>query len=155
MAAVSVHPAQSVYPSGALVGCETALVLFCAAFGGVQDCWFIAEAGLTATCVDEDAEKLAEMGPYPDGWEFVCEDVFQFVSGSERQWDVVSADPFTHDFERCAAILPELCRLARHAVIIGVAPGTVLDPPPGWAETGRVFRSSYNTGVYWATVERV
>jgi len=145
-----------IYPTDLLTGCETALVLFAAAFGGRQDAAFIADAGLAATCVDQDGDRLLEMAiNYPAGWEFVHRDVYEFVREETRRWDVVSADPWTTQFDRCADLLPTLCRLARRAVILGTGPGTILGAADGWRETSRVHRSDYRGGTYWATVELV
>lgn len=143
-----------VYPVGVLVGCETALVLFAAAFGGRQDAYWMAEAGLTATCVDIDGDKLREMAEnYPAGWEFVNADAYEFVAATDRRWDVVSADPWTNQFAQAAEALPAMCRAASRAVILGVGAGALLSPPAGWEETGRVRRSDYDGGVFWAVLE--
>ena len=58
---------RHLYPVEALRGLRTALMGFCAAFLGRQDCVWVEEAGLVATCVDTDAERLFEMaGLYPE-----------------------------------------------------------------------------------------
>ncbi len=141
------------YPEHLLVGCETALVVFAAAFGGLNDASWIRDSGLTATCLDQDGEKLEEMrGDYPSDWEFICEDAWTFET--DRQWDVVSLDPFTQDFNRCVDSLPKWCRMARHSVIFGTGRDTIIDVPYGWVVTGTVWRSPYDGGVYWTTLER-
>lgn len=141
------------YPTDKLVGLETALILFSAAFGGMNDCAWIADAGLRATCVDLDGERLDEMREqYPDGWEFVRLDAYEFAA-VDAQWDVVSCDPFTNEFDRCADNVEAWCRLARHVVILGTGTHTVVEPPAGWKVTAKVKRSEYAGGVYWTVVE--
>jgi hypothetical protein len=143
------------YPVHALDGCETALVLFAAAFGGAQDAAFVRDAGLHGTCVDKNLAGL-EQGDYPTDWAFVEADVFrwapaQLVAGN--RWDVVSLDPFTNHFDHCGMLAPLWCALARRAVILGCAGGTVIDVPGGWRITGKHHRSSFNGGTYWAVLE--
>lgn len=152
---VVVTVAQGVFPSDVLVGCDTALVIFCAAFGGKQDAHWIAEAGLTATCVDEDGKKMDEMWrAFPEHWEFVTADAYEFAAHSDRQWDVVTLDPFTHDFERCADCIEMWCRLARRAVVIGTGNETVVEVPAGWQVSAVLRRSDYQGGVFWTVLER-
>lgn len=144
------------FPHEILVGCETALVLFCAAFLGRQDAFWINEAGLVGTCVDTDEKKLDEMWMlYPDSWEFVAMDAYEFAASSGRQWDVVTLDPFTNEFTRCADNLEGWCRLAKHAVIMGTGIGTVVSPPPGWRQADHRHRTTHDGGVYWTVLERV
>jgi hypothetical protein len=148
--------AERLYPRDRLEGCATALVLFAAAFHGQQDAVWMAEAGLTATCVDVDAEKLGEMEQaYPDGWEYAYGDAFSFAAASARRrsWDVVSLDCPSSLFDRCAELLPLWCHLARRAVILGTGTGTVVEPPAGWRFTERLRRSTFLGGVYWTVVE--
>lgn len=146
------HP----YPTACLVGCETALVLFAAWFQGRQDAAWIAEAGLRATCVDVDEHKLAEMRPlYPRDWEFVHADAFRYAPTTDRQWDVVTADPWTNDFDRCADSIGDFCRVARKAVILATGVSTVLNVPAGWSVSEVVRRSSFDGGVYWTVLERM
>lgn len=163
MAAVATAPASleelrgddQNFPHEVLVGCETALVLFAAGFHGRQDAVWIADAGLRATCVDVDGVRLEEMRViYPDGWQFVTSDAYVFAAMTDRQWDVVTADPYTNQFDRCADSIAALCRVARRAVVIGVGPSTVVTPPQGWKITGSKRRSDYGGGVFWLTLER-
>ena len=145
----------ALYPRHVLPGCDTALVLFAAAFYGQQDAVWIAEAGLTATCVDLDHNKLEEMrDAYPDDWEFVAGDVFEYVSRTNDRWDVVSIDCPSNLFAHCAAFVPVWCILARKAVVLGTGrePFTA---PPGWQVTERLYRSSFKGGTYWAVLEPV
>jgi len=148
--------AGSVYPGHRLQGCETALVMFAAGFLGKQDAYWIADAGLKATCVDADAAKVQEMqGMYPDDWDFVIGDVYDFAErhAGRWTWDVVSLDPWTQDFDRCAAQLATFCWLANRLVVIGTGVGTTLRVPLGWAVTEVVKRSDYRGGVYWTCLE--
>ena len=146
---------ERLYPRHALAGCEDALVLFAAAFHGQQDAIWIAEAGMRATCVDLDGEKLNEMVlAYPEGWEYVTGDAFQYALMTERTWDVVSIDCPSNLFERCAELLPMWCLLARKAVVLGCGTDTDLAAPEGWQITDRVHRSRNYGGTYWAVIER-
>jgi hypothetical protein len=141
----SIYARAGAYPADILAGSDSALVLFGAAFLGVNDAIHMAGAGLTnVTVVDIEAEKLEEMRAlYPQKWEFVPADAFDFV---ERQrsagvrYDVVSADPFTNLMPRCRAELSSLCALARQAVVLGIEHGLEFDPPQGW-RSRRVERS--------------
>lgn len=133
---------------------DTALVLFAAGFHGLQDAVWVREAGMTATCVDSNPDKLAEMRPlYPDGWEFVQSDAYSFAFSEIRQWDIVTADPWTNDMDRCSGFVHEWCRLARKAVVLGTGVGTVVEAPAGWKVTGTHKRSDYDGGVYWTVLE--
>jgi hypothetical protein len=146
--------AEQLYPRHLLVGCETGLVLFAAAFHGQQDAVWFAEAELLTTCVDLDSEKLAEMQRmYPAEWEFGAVDVFEFASSTERKWDIVSLDPPSNLFDRCAELLPLWCLLANRAVILGTGKNNAVNPPPGWGVSDRVRRSGFFGGVYWTVVE--
>jgi hypothetical protein len=145
---------RGLYPADILQDCETALILFAAAFHGKQDAIWIADAGIRATCVDTDANKLTEMKPaYPNNWEYVIGDAFEYATRTQRQWDVVSLDCFTNLFDRCAELLPLWCLLARKAVVLGIDERPLVIPD-GWVLSGRKFRSNFNGGVYWAVIER-
>lgn len=149
--------APSLYPRRVLEGCESALVLFSAAFHGQQDAVWIAEAGLTAECVDSDAVKVAEMVyAYPAGWIHTVADVFEYAARAARlgmRWDVVSLDPPSNLFVRCAFMLPLWCQLARKAVVLGCEGRDLAAVPDGWQETERLRRSHFLGGVYWAVFE--
>jgi hypothetical protein len=141
------------FPANALRGADDALILFAAAFLGCQDAAWAAQAHLQGTCVDTDTFKLEEMRPeYPEGWEFVTADVFEFVKTTGRTWDVVTADPWTNMMGLVADIVGRLCQLARRAVIVGSGRPR-LTAPDGWAVTGRLRRSFLDGGVYWTTLE--
>jgi hypothetical protein len=130
-------------------------MLFCAAWFGRQDAVHIADAGLFATCVDTDEEKLLEMrGLYPDDWTFVCSDAFAFAKQTGGRWDVVSLDPFTDKFQLCAAMLPLWCDLARRVVVLGTGPDVALSIPDGWKLSDLRRRSDFKGGVYWAVLTR-
>ncbi len=145
---------RAAFPHRYLQGLNTALVLFAAAFKGKQDACWIAEAGLTATCVDIDHVTLAEMKPlYPDGWEFFIGDAYAFNPG--RVWDVVTVDCPSGQFDRAAEAVAKWTALASHVVMLGTGNETNVDPPDGWAVTDTVYRSSYAGGVYWTVLEPV
>lgn len=144
------------YPISVLEG-ETALILFAAAWHGRQDAYHVAQAGLRGTCVDADGALLSEMARvYPDGWEFVEADVFSYTAAAVlggRRWDVVSLDPFTNLFDRCADLLETWCSVARRAVVLGSGTYTVVDAPTGWQVTDQRWRSDFHGGVYWRVLE--
>lgn len=145
------HP----YPTRVLEGRETALIVFAAAFAGMNDAAWIAETPVQATCVDNDREKLEAMRDlYPDGWRFVLADAYDFaVDPKNVKWDVVSCDPFTNQFNDCAEFIGAWCRLAEHAVVIGTGIGTVVEPPDGWEITEVLKRTDYEGGVFWTVLE--
>jgi hypothetical protein len=147
--------APNLYPRHALVGCTDALVLFAAAFHGQQDAVWMAEAGVVATCVDTDQVKLAEMkDAYPTDWAYETADAFEFaIAAANWRWDVVSLDPPSNLFGRCAKLLPIWCRLARRVVILGTGKDTVIDEPEGWKVSACVRRSNFLGGVYWTVLE--
>jgi hypothetical protein len=146
--------APAIYPRHVLTDCETGLVLFAAAFHGQQDAVWMADAGITATCIDLDGGKLEEMrAVYPDGWQFVKADAFKYATNANRQWDVVSIDCPSNLFDRCAELLPFWCLLARRAVILGTGTGTVIEPPAGWRVSERLRRSNFQGGCFWTVVE--
>jgi hypothetical protein len=148
--------AARLYPRHVLAGCSDALVLFAAAFGGKQDAVWIADAGMVATCVDNDRQKLQAMrDAYPPNWVFVVADAFEYALRTEYRWDVVSIDCPSNLFDRCAELLPLWCRIARRAVVLGCSDSTEIVPPTGWERTEMLHRSSFQGGVYWAVIERV
>ena len=82
------------FPLHALRGSKTGLCVFAAEWHGRQDAFWLYEAGIKTTCVDVNGQRLEEMRRiYPDGWEFVAEDAFEFQPPSK--YDVVTLDPFT------------------------------------------------------------
>lgn len=147
--------AGAAFPGALLRGRKDALVLFAAGFLGKQDALWVAEAGLTATCVDTDAKLLRTMeGMYPSGWEFVEADAYTFAETTDRQWDVVSLDCPSNQFQRCADHAPTWCRIAKHAVILGTGLHTLVKAPAGWKVTDHRKRSNYLGGVWWTNLER-
>lgn len=146
------------YPTQTLIGHKDALCMFCAAWHGRNDAYWLADAGLITTCVDLDATKLEQMAAiYPDGWTFSEWDAFAFAEVSaERghQWDVVSLDPFTNLIPQCVDMVPLWCQLARHVVILGTLHDTPVWAPWGWRATEQRHRSDNYGGVYWTVLER-
>jgi len=130
--------------------------LFAAAFLGRQDAFWIAEAGLHGTCVDLDGRKLREMRKlYPRDWSFVEAEVFEYVSVTDKFWDVVSVDCPSGAFARCADLLHAWCNLAERLVILGTSPSLKLDVPSGWDLVERRPRSTFAGGTEWAVLEAV
>jgi hypothetical protein len=143
------------YPRDLLDNASTALALFAAGFHGQQDVIWMAEAGLHVTCVDTDGEKLNEMIlAYPEGWEYVTGDAFEYATLTQRTWDIVNIDAPSNLFDRCAELLPLWCLLARKTVVLGCGTTTELEPPAGWMVADKVHRSNNFGGTSWAVVER-
>ena len=95
-----------------LADCDRALLLFGAAFLGVNDAIHLAAAALAdVTVVDIDSERLDAMRAlYPDTWELVAAHAFDFVQrrhAAGERYDLVSADPTTPLMPRCRAELPK------------------------------------------------
>jgi hypothetical protein len=147
-------PFDKSFPVNVLRGQKTALVLFAAAWYGRQDAYFVARAGLKATCVDIRSQNFRAMrNLYPAGWEFVQDDVYEFVLDGGR-WDVVTVDCPSGHFQKCADMLPVLCELAGHAVVLGSGVDTDVKIPEGWSLVSRNRRSMMYGGVYWTTLVR-
>lgn len=143
------------FPRSVLERCESALVLFAAGFHGSQDAFWVAAAGLSATCVDQRPGNLGEMAAvYPDSWEFVRADAFEFAESTDETWDLVSVDCPTGAFDRCADLVGLWCSLARVAVVLGTGFATSVSPPEGWQVTDVRQRSVFAGGVFWTVLER-
>ena len=142
------------YPGHLLEGCATALLLFCAHWHGRQDAYWIADAGMRGTCIDANPDKLVEMmAVYPVDWTFKNADVYEYAEHARQQWDVVSLDPWTNQFQECADRIDLWCSLARRLVILGTGHDTKVNPPDGWRITEVTKRSDHNGGVYWTCLE--
>lgn len=151
---VRVRAATNPYPVELLERCDSALVLFAGGFLGAQDGIFIADAGLTATCVDIRPSLLHDMAAvYPASWEFVVADAFDYARECDERFDLVSIDCPSGSFAQCAEALPLWCSLARVAVVLGTGRHTAVVAPDGWAVTERSWRSRFSGGVYWTVVE--
>lgn len=151
-----IREADNTFPSHKLTGLSTALAGFCAGFLGRQDCIFLADAGMAATCVDLDAVKLVEMEHlYPANWRFVCDDIYDFAERLAvygHVYDLVCLDPPTGQFDRVEELLPLWCGLADRLVVFG-SWGQIMDAPDGWQVTRHVWRSRFRGGVYWTVLE--
>lgn len=147
--------ADGTYPVEVLEHCRSALILFSSAFLGAQDGIFIADAGLTATCVDIRPERLNDMAAiYPSSWAFVVADAFDYAEACDQRFDLVSIDCPTNLFDRCAEMVDVWCGLACRAVILGTGRDTIVaTPPEGWSVSGRVRRSDFKGGVFWTVLE--
>jgi hypothetical protein len=152
----------SVYPNVKLFAPEaqTALCLFSAEWLGMQDAYWVAKAGLTGTCVDLQREKLMQMREvYPDGWSFVEADVYKFAQAAlemETQWDVVTLDPWTGQFQQCADLIDTWTTLARDVVVLGHGHYRLMPPeaPEGWTLSETIKRSDYKGGINWLVFTR-
>lgn len=142
------------FPRDVIRGAKTGLCMFAAEWHGRQDAYWLAEAGVRTTCVDMNGVKLEEMRRvYPDGWEFVESDVFEFKS--DQRFDVITLDPYTGEaMERCHQLMPRWCGMANLAVIMGsTAEQVVSVAPRDWDVTGRLVRSDFGGGVYWTVLQ--
>jgi hypothetical protein len=158
----------SVYPNLELFApeAETALCIFCAEWLGMQDAYWVAKAGLVGTCVDLQGAKLEQMRElYPEGWEFVEADAYVYAEAAveaDLWWDVVSLDPWTNQFERCADLIGTWTALARKLVVLGhgnyrlTLPYRLTPPeaPQGWTLVETIKRSDFRGGVYWLVFAR-
>lgn len=137
------------YPTELLEGAGSALFLFGAGFLGANDAGHAAAAGVPSTVVDIDEAKLEQMrGLYPDDWEFVRADAFDYIAAQRgrRRWDLVSVDPFLGSSDlRCQAILPGLLELTNGPLVLGCARLASPDIPAGWDRRllGRSSRASW------------
>ena len=146
------------FPGQAMSGSRTALAVFCAAFHGRQDAYWLAQAGLRTTCVDMDGGRLDEMAAvYPDNWEFVQRDAWEFAreaAAAGRTWDVVTIDPFSNRFQEIADDLELWCSLADNVVAFASGVGTRVEAPDGWMVVDVRRRSSHLGGIFWHVLER-
>jgi hypothetical protein len=134
---------------------DTALCLFCAEWLGRQDAYWVAKARLVGTCVDLQGGKLEQMRSlYPEGWDFVEADAYEFVDAAVKEelwWDVVTLDPWTGQFERCADLIDTWTTLARKVVVLGHGNYRLSAPaaPEGWRLEHKIRRSDFKGGVNW------
>ena len=141
------------FPSHVLRGSATGLCVFAAEWHGRQDAFWLYEAGIRATCVDVNGRKLEEMRRiYPDGWEFVEGDAFEFQPTAK--YDVITLDPFTGDtMDRCHRELAVWCSRANNVVVMGsTAAQPIYRAPDGWRITETVHRSDFGGGVFWTVL---
>lgn len=119
LAPVVVLDAESrAFPRELLDECSSALLLFCSGRMGAADGHWVREAGLTdVTAVDWDADTLEPYADaYPVDWDYVEDNVFEFVEKVDRRWDIVSADAPFQLRDRLHEALPRYCSLANKYV---------------------------------------
>lgn len=155
-----VRGSASLFPVEKLEGCQTALLLFGAGFYGANDGIHLLDAGLRATVVDTDRERLYAMAAaYPATWTFSAMDAWEFAREAvilqilaDVRWDAVSVDSWTGDIEpRVIKDLPLWCALARKLVTVTVGyGGSEIVAPEGWAHS--YFPRSANAR--WLVLER-
>jgi hypothetical protein len=144
------------YPSYLLPEDGQGLLLFAAGFLGWNDAVHFVRAGMTATCVDTNEEKLREMSAiYPLGWAFRAEDAWEFAEHHREHgimYDAVSVDPFFEDLAvRTWESLELWLSLARELVTLTVHADTELEIPQGWKSS--YFPRGSNVG--WLVMQRV
>ena len=146
--------ADPTFPVARLEGLNDALLLFAGGFRGGNDGIHVADAGLTAVCVDVRPDGLEEMAAmYPDDWEFVVDDVFSFAASARSRYDVVVVDSPTGMFDRCADMVSVWAAFARRLLVLGTGPRTSVTAPEGWRIVDVIRRSDYRGGVYWSVLE--
>lgn len=79
---------------------------------------------------------------YPDDWDFVCQDAFEFAQVTDRRWDLVSVDPFTNLIDRCMNNVHLWTALANRYVTLCCFPSSGVEcPPEGWKAIDQITRS--------------
>jgi hypothetical protein len=148
-----VRASRSPFPADLLPECESALMLFCAAFYGRNDCVWVQEAELRiVTGVDQDREKLDAMRAiYPETWRFACADAFEFHTVPH---DLVSVDVFSNQSDRALGMLEHWCGMARRFVTVAAWKEPDVQIPVGWQRRDLMYRSSFLGGCYWYVLER-
>ena len=111
------HPYPSIPPDA-----RSALCLFGCAFNGRNDGQYLLEAGLDVTFIDIDQERIDAMqAVYPDA-KYLRADAYGFVRGAsadQRNWDVVSADPFTNDMGRSLEYRKHFAAITGRMLVLG------------------------------------
>jgi hypothetical protein len=143
------------YPTYLLENASSGLCLFSAAFMGHNEAIHFVLEEVQTTCVDIDQEKLHAMAAlYPDDWEFVCRDAWEFADAAHSvgmTWDVVSVDTFRGNAtEKSLDDLDVWCAIANQAVIATLADDVPYDVPDGWTES----RFQRNSEVDWLVLQR-
>jgi hypothetical protein len=143
------------YPSFLLPTAGTALSLFAAGFWGWNDGIHLIRAGLTIDFVDTDKDRLFEMATLmPEGHAFHVEDAYVFAGRAaveNREWDVVSVDPFMgHMQERAWDLLYLWLTITRQMLTLTVRSGVELPDMEGW--TASYFPR--NAAVGWLVMRR-
>lgn len=146
-----------IYPTELIPGCESALILFAAAFDGRNDAIHFAEAGVPdVTLVDIDVDRLEQMRDLyrDDRWRWILGDAWAYADAARsdgRQWDGVSVDTFSGADEfRSLAELELWTSLARRFVTVTYTGRTAYLVPRGW--NTRLLRRSPIAS--WLILER-
>lgn len=143
------------YPTEILDGCETGLLLFAAAFLGINDAIHFARRDLACVCVDRDQQKLGEMAAlYPSDWAFVEADAWDFARQARavgRRWDAVSVDTFTGNAtDRSIETIDLWCDLADRCITVTIGHHQDFNVPEGWS--ARFFPRSHLA--HWLVLRR-
>lgn len=150
--------AGEVFPHHVLDGARSVLLMFCAGFYGRNDGYWVWESGIDdVTGVDVDWERLEVMSNlYPDSWEFIKADCFEYQPG--RKFDVVVVDAPTPLTYQAARWLGRWTMFAEQAVVVGVHWKPLVEhgfnPPHGWSVTSLVKRADHRGGTYWLVCEK-
>lgn len=101
---------------------DTALCLFSAHWGGLQDAAFLRDASLARVlCIDTNERKLnAMVKHYPESWGFSAIDAFKFIDAADGSWDVVTTDCWSGDADvKLRGYLPKLLAMTKRVLIVG------------------------------------
>lgn len=142
------------YPRQVLEHARNALVLFGCALNGENDGSWIAGAGIPTVCVDIVGERTGGMrGAYPDDWEFVVADAFEWVKHTSDRFDLVSVDPPSNLSAAAADHLTEWLRVTNQTLVLGMQFETMnrAHVPAGWMVSETVRRSAVSV---WLVLER-
>ena len=145
------------YPADMLEDCETGLLLFAAAFLGVNDAIHFARKQTVCTCVDTNPERLGRMEAlYPPDWSFVEQDAWEFAEAARASgtgWDAVSVDTFTGmATHRSLGTLDLWCSLARKCLTVTIVEGLPYEVPAGWRQS--VFPRDGRFGAAWLVLRK-
>lgn len=146
------------YPADMLEDCQTGLLLFAAAFLGVNDAIHYARKQMVCTCVDTNPERLGRMEAlYPSEWSFVAQDAWEFARAAAERgktWDALSVDTFTGTAtNRSLQSLDLWCSLATRCLTVTIGKGQSFVVPDGWR--GSVFpREGRSEIASWLVMRR-
>lgn len=146
-----------IYPEYILKDCKSAIIFFCAAFGGKQDAVFFKKHKIkNVTLVDDNNEKLWGMaGKYPSSWTAWFGDYKEFLNKSNTPVDIISLDPWTTMEIEIINRLDDFLKLAKKYLVISISKNNGYDLlvrkyNPMISER----RSNLEGGVYWGVIEK-
>jgi hypothetical protein len=145
------------FPTWVLDDCGSALCLFCAAFGGMNDVQYVWDAGIERVdLVDNDAVKMEALWEKFDRnkWHFEICDCFnevgfrrwlEDISIGDHRCDVTIADPWTDQVDAVLDMLDDLKAITRKYIVL-----TVTDKQFDRLPDDVTLVRRNNNEVYWA-----